>query len=430
VVDKPASWEGLRGIANHPVVRGVRGSIWALADQALISAANFVLMVLLARELGPQAFGGFVLAQAVLMFTNNVQLALFAQPHNVLGAPKHGDEYARYTRSVLAAQIAFAFAASLVVFCVGVFFLHSSMSFGPLLLVLAFTLLSWQLQDFLRRVFYTHGDFTCAFQNNLLAYGVQLTGVLMLWHAEQLTASLAMAAIGVGAFCGLVLAVWQLRTVLIGPLRWTNVRMDVSANWRFGQWLLGSVIAGWLSAQLYYILTAVFVGTAATGGMRATQNVVAPTHVLLKSMEAMVPARSARILADEGVPGLRRFSLKIGSAMGGAMLAYCALAFVAAEPIIRFLVGDQYVAYAWVARVFAISYMLTFLATVSSTVLTGMGNSKSVFRATIASAFVVLTFGIWAVASFGLPGAMLGIIVHGLIVNGILWNFLRLALKQ
>src|SRR4051812_32461616 len=88
----------------------LRFSAWGLADQALISATNFVTMILLARGLGSSAFGLFVLMYTCLLFANGLQTALFTQPQNVLGAERRGDAYERYTSSTAVGQTAFVFA--------------------------------------------------------------------------------------------------------------------------------------------------------------------------------------------------------------------------------------------------------------------------------------------------------------------------------
>ena len=68
-----------------------------VADQALISLASFVTMVLLARGLSPEEFGSFTLVYAALLFAGSVQSALITQPHAVLAATRSGSAYTRFT---------------------------------------------------------------------------------------------------------------------------------------------------------------------------------------------------------------------------------------------------------------------------------------------------------------------------------------------
>src|SRR5829696_8643711 len=90
----------------------LRAGAWGLADQALISAANFVTMVALARTFVPADFGAFVLTYTALLLLNGLQTAFVTQPHNVLGQGRERADYAVYTTSTGVGQLAFAAAFS------------------------------------------------------------------------------------------------------------------------------------------------------------------------------------------------------------------------------------------------------------------------------------------------------------------------------
>src|SRR5678815_3258175 len=82
------------------ITRRLGKNLWALADQVLISGANFVTMLLAFRGMGEARFGEFTLIYTALLFANMMQSALITQPHNVLGATRKGLDYIRYTTSV------------------------------------------------------------------------------------------------------------------------------------------------------------------------------------------------------------------------------------------------------------------------------------------------------------------------------------------
>ena len=53
---------------------------WAVADQVLVSGASFATTLLVARFLGKQEFGRFVLAWLAALIIQNVQIALIMTP--------------------------------------------------------------------------------------------------------------------------------------------------------------------------------------------------------------------------------------------------------------------------------------------------------------------------------------------------------------
>src|ERR1700761_5016742 len=81
-------------------------SPWGLADQVLISGANFVTMVLAGRGLGEAGFGEFSLVYNALLFANILQMSLITQPHNVLGSGRRDDAaYSSYTTTTAMTQV-------------------------------------------------------------------------------------------------------------------------------------------------------------------------------------------------------------------------------------------------------------------------------------------------------------------------------------
>ena len=57
-------------------------NIWALGDQILISAANFITMVLAARSMPKTEFGSFTLIYSALLLANVLQSTLITQAQN------------------------------------------------------------------------------------------------------------------------------------------------------------------------------------------------------------------------------------------------------------------------------------------------------------------------------------------------------------
>ena len=87
-----------------PIPARLRPAAWALADQCVVSAANFLTVYLFARYMAAAAFGEFAIAQTALLLLTSMQGALLAQPHNVLGAGREETSYRHFTASLLIAQ--------------------------------------------------------------------------------------------------------------------------------------------------------------------------------------------------------------------------------------------------------------------------------------------------------------------------------------
>ena len=80
---------------------------WALADQAVVSSANFLTGILVARFAGIEEYGVYVLAWVVLEIVQSFQDSLVILPMMSIG-PKHADaEKPAFFGAVIVQQVGF-----------------------------------------------------------------------------------------------------------------------------------------------------------------------------------------------------------------------------------------------------------------------------------------------------------------------------------
>lgn len=398
----------------------VRSGFLGLSDQVVISATNFATMVLLARVLGPSEFGAFVLVITGLLFATSIQYCLISQPHHILAASQDRDDYVRYTSSTAGQQFLLAAAfAVLALSAAGVVRL-AGWGGATLLLVFAPVVFAWQFQEFTRRVFYTEGRLVTAIANDVVSYGGQVVGLVILWRLGHLSAVTGLAVIGITSATAAALGAWQLRSRFsLGHVRHGAAYRE---NWKLGKWLLGGNLASWTSGQLYPLLAAAFVGLAATGAMRAMQTILGPTNVLLIGMDTALTPAAARAYSEGGPAAVRAMVTKVYAYSWPFMAAYCVGVAVFARPILRLVYGEQFLDYSWLLPVFALTHALTYLHTPISLALRGSRLTSPMLQAYVMSTAVVFTLGIAAVYFFGVAGAAMGMIAHGIIVNAVLWR--------
>jgi O-antigen/teichoic acid export membrane protein len=293
-----------------------------------------------------------------------------------------------------------------------------------LLVMLALALTAWQLQEFVRRVFFTEVRAVAVCVNDVISYGGQLVGIMVLWRAGELTPVTALAVIAVSSALGAITGAWLLRSRFVR----TQVATYIKENWIFGRWLLGSTLAMWTSSQLYAFLAALIVNVAASGALRAMQTVMGPTHILLRALDTAFTPTAARAYDDGGTRAVSSFVGSMYWATAPLMGAYCLLVGIFAHPIVDALYGGRYNSYAWLLSMLCVSYALVYLYTPIWVALRGMQLSAPMFKAYVASSVVVLTLGIAMVYAVGVMGAGLGLIIHGLILNAFLWKSYRAAI--
>lgn len=318
---------------------------WALADQAVVSGCNFITGIMLARLLGPEAFGLFVLLNAAMFYVNSFQGALIFTPM-ISAAPQLPEpQRTRYLQGVFALQLGLSVGLALLALGLGeaalatdAFNLSTTLDHGHVW-ALAAALLAFQLQDLQRRYYFVLEKSRAAFANDLLSYGGQVTllGLFGLRGTlDVTTAFLSIAATSFTAFSlGFIYA--RVRPAL------SEARAVLRDGWRTGRDYLVAWQFQWLGTQGVLLVGGGMLGTQAAGAVRAAQNIVGPINILFLSMDNVIPVMAARRYAEHGLARLVSFLWRL-SLIGSAVLApvLLALAFFA-EPIMRFVYGERYV---------------------------------------------------------------------------------------
>ena len=415
-----------RRVRNSRLGSLIHRGIWGLCDQAFISATNFVMTVVLARNLDPTNFGAFTLVYAVIFFVNTFQSALVTRPHNVVGTTYHDAEYRQYTTATAMSQIWLTGSLALVALLCAVVAHRAAWSIAPLLVPLVPTIIAWQLQEFFRRVLYTEGRLKDAFVNDVVSYGGQVVSVIALGHFGQLTSTRALSIV---TFTSAIAAAWGWWAVKESLDR-REIRKPIrekwlAENWRFGKWIFGALIVSSASGQLYTALLAGLVSIAKAGVLRAIITVLGPAHILLVAMETALPPAAARVYDEKGQSGLHSFIARIVVMTAPLMAAYCILVSIFAKPILGMLFGDQYRQYGWLLTFLVLSYALVYLQSPVLIALDGRRASAPVFHANLWAGLIGLTLGVIAIHLFGLFGAGLGLIVEPVIANVVLWRHYR-----
>lgn len=290
---------------------------------------------------------------------------------------------------------------------------------GPTLFSLWFPFLSWQLQEYLRRMLYTRGFVLNVVINTIIANGVRLLLMVVWMQQGKLSGIAGLDAIAWGSFAALIPASWFTRRYWRRDF--LGLKETWEKNWRFGHWILGGSIANWVSVEFYPILTAGLISFAAAGAYRALQNIVAPIHTILRAMDTFLTPRTSRIYAQSGVNSLVR-TMKLAYIFAGIpTLGFLVVAILFPEILLELLYGDTYLAYAQGMVLMAIFYGFWFAYWPLQIALKAVHLSRPIFIANMAAILLMFSVGAGMILRWGVYGTIGGQILNALIVNIVLW---------
>lgn len=383
-----------------------------LADQIVVSGANFAVGLLVARALGPSGFGQFTLVSSIILFVLGVQVALIDSPMMVLGAALSDQRKPDYFPAVIGGQLLFCLASAALLLLaapiIGRF--APQWGFDRVLWPALFAMAGFLCQDFYRRYFFVRDRAHVALSSDLACHGakVALLGAFALWWG--LDAGEAFWIIGVASVVGVVVA-FGFRSQ---ERQWrapdgASLRRVTRAHWDFGRWLLAESMASICASQLVIYITGRVISLSAVGGMAAAMHIVGATNVLLLALENLVPSRAAQIHASRGSAALNRYLLRISLLGGAGTLAVVAVAVLGAEFWLRLLYGAAYQGNGRLVWWWGLYYVIGFGQRPFSTGLRVLGSTRGIFHGTLAGALIAVVFSYPATRALGVDGAMLSL---------------------
>jgi O-antigen/teichoic acid export membrane protein len=277
-----------------------------LADQGVVSFANFAVIVLIGRSLGPSLLGSFTLLWSVALFLNVVQQSFFVAPMLTLRSKFDDEERRTYLSGVAKVQFIFAFLASLLVFFgfrVGAHLAEHAGVLRSCALPLGVACAAFQMQEFCRRLLQACKHLLISLISDLLTYGLQLG---LLWIALDrhtgLNGVLWSMAAAWGAGCGFLLAA-------TGTLRSkpAPVELIVKSHAKFGSALAASSLFQWIGAYGALYIAAAALNASAIGNVRAVINLVAPLNVFAVGIQTYLSIEAAERFQRSGVDAMQRF---------------------------------------------------------------------------------------------------------------------------
>ena len=396
---------------------------WALCDQVLISGANFVTMILVARGLTKSAFGEFSLVYAGLLFANLLQSALVTQPHNVLGASLWiGDRksYRRYTASSAAGQLSLTILEILAAVALALVGHARGWSFEPLLIALVPAVAAWQFQEFIRRVLYSESRTGAALVNDVVSYGGQGAWIAALWWENHLTAPLAIYVLAITSGAATLLGLWQIHHSIARQAS----RVFVAENWHFGKWLLGSELLTWCaSTSSYLYIVGVMLGVSATGELRAVQTLFGPARIFSFFLCTILPIQFAQTLSRSGSQAVHKQFKSVASIVIPAMAGYCLLMALFAHPILKLAYGDAYANSTTILILYSQVAFLSYVQMLITAALLSRGMTRFIFFGSCCAAIVTGAISWLAIDLLKLPGAVGAMILTQAVVTGVLYIF-------
>jgi O-antigen/teichoic acid export membrane protein len=381
---------------------------FAVADQVLVSGASFVTTLLVARFMGAEELGRFVLVWLVVWAVQNVQIALILTPLTTFAPREPEERRAAYYGAVTVHQAVFTAVATILTYVVVLASGYVVPAWrldalaGPLALVVLFS----QVADALRRYFYINERAWISFALDVARYGPQLAGLLALFvlapnHAGLPEALSIIAASGVlGCLVG-----W----IFVKPFAFDReTTKDVARrHWSFSRWLLGSTLISSARESFVGVSIGGLLGLTEVGALRAVQQLVQITNIPVFVLHNTIPARASRAYGESGFAGMlsymRGLALRYVGFLGAVLLTVGAFG----GPLLALLYGEAYASYGYLVVAYVLITTVFLVRDFVTIIVRTTEKTDADFMTSAVGLGISLALLYPLVHAFGLPGAVL-----------------------
>ncbi|MGA3080479.1 MAG: hypothetical protein ABSD44_03740 [Terracidiphilus sp.] len=412
-------------IQNGVLRRFLGREAWPVADQAVVSGTNFLTNVMLIRFMGLREFGVFALAWMSILFVNSLQNALIVAPMMSISAQQEEKDRPSYFGAVVFQELVLVCFCFVLVFVALTAAAHvfPDQDLQRLALPLAVSAFAYQLQDFIRRYFFTTRKSRYALADDALSYLPQLPLLFLLHRAGSLNSVTALWVMAGTSILGMAVG-W----FWVEPLRFDPVWIKAISrrHWRFSRWLSAASLMQWTAGNLFVISAPIYYGAAAAGILRASQNLMGATNIWFQGLDNVVTAEAARRLRGGGVHVMLAYLRSILLRWGGLTLLFAIVMAVAPGFWLRLAYGPEMAHYGNILRLYALLYVIRFLGVPLSAGLQALEYTVPVFWSYLAMTAFAFAFAVPMAKWLALNGAMLGLIGTQVLCQSILGSSLFL----
>jgi O-antigen/teichoic acid export membrane protein len=396
----------------------------SIADQAMVAGANFVLNILLGRWLEPVQYGAFALAYSLFLLIGTFHTAILTEPMLVFGAGRYAGRFGKYLGLLTVGHVAVLAPIALLLLGVSAALGHlysaeAQRAMVALALAGPLVLLLWLF----RRAFYVIVKPEWALLGAGSYAALLMGGALALKATGRITPGTAFAAMGASA-----LAVSLLLAGRLG-LSWAAADEPGAASvarehWRYARWSMASAALTWIPGNLYFVLLPAWLGLGGTAALRALTNLVLPVvHAIGALSFLLVPLLAERRRAGERAM-IRAMRASLALFLSAAGVYEIGLILFRRQ-IVALLYEGKYAQAVPLAPFVGLLGFLGAVISVRGAALKVREQPDRVFWSYLASSVVAAGSGVLLGRTYGVAGALGGLLLSSATTALIMWLFSR-----
>jgi O-antigen/teichoic acid export membrane protein len=392
-----------------------RKSAWAVCDNGLFAATNFLVAVAVARNVSQEEYGTFALAQSIVLLVSIFHTAFLTEPVLVFGSERYRERAGEYVSAAVWVHLGMFVVLEVVlaVTVLALFKLGLAMWARAFFLAAVgspFILLGW----FLRKACYIKKAPEIACAAGMIYIAAVTPCIWILTKTGTMSALWAFVVMGLAAIPASVWILVRLHAPFRLPQPGPFLSDMLRQHARYGRWALGAGAMRWVPFNVPLMAMASSASASYAGALRALMTILMPGVQFFQAVNTMlVPFCAGRSRAKVA-------HMVTTAAVSETLLAiaYSAAMGFLSRPLLHTLYAGKYDFYAPYLTPLSLLLAGEALAGVISSALRALELPRKVFAACLGGA--LLTFlGITYLRPFAMKEAV-WLIVAGYAATAVL----------
>lgn len=401
---KGRAWARALGLAST-------SHVLSWADQAVVSAASFLALIMIGRSTDASQLGAYALGASILGVLLAAQESLITRPYAIqLHQPRGTPAEHAFSSLVLSVLLSGFCAALLGAVALSLLALGRERVVVEIVLALAATAPFVLTREFARRFAFARLEVLGALLLDLVVAALTVLALGFLSWTGRLSAASAFVAVGLS--CGIGTTGWLCFSRAGFAFRFGQLRTTLKQSWSLGRWLLSGQLAVQAQGYVTYWMSLALAGATATGIYAACMSIVSFANPLLFGFYNILTPRSVRAWRAQGASGLRRQAARDSALLAAAMSVFCVLVFWFGETVVQWLFANpDYRGNGHTLNVLALAALAAAVGVPAAIALASAERARAV-AVVMTSAAVLNVILVWLLMTkWGLLGAAYGILM-------------------
>jgi O-antigen/teichoic acid export membrane protein len=391
-------------------------SVISIVDQAVVSAMNFGVTILLSRCTGKAEVGLYYLALQIVFFMRGIQEQLIAAPYYIYSGRQSKTDLTTYSGSSLLHELLLlAIAASALAVASLLGFCSPALNDVLILLVVAAPML--MLREFIRQMMFAELRVGEALRYDLAVVACQTAGLALAWWFESLSTLHTYTMLALG--CALPSLIWVFEKRGSFVLKLDRAWNDWHSNWTFARWALATQLLGCSMPFVIPWVVATQHGAEATSALGVGTTLIGIANMFVLGMSNFVCPQAARAYAAGGKTALWNILSKAALLYVLVLGSFALAMLFQGNRFMSLVYGPLYAESGTILAILAFGSLANSLGIVAGNGLWAMERPAANFRADVLAMLTWILATYFFVTPWGAYGAAcastLGIVVSAMV---------------